>query len=205
MDKMIRRLSVLILLGMMAVVLAGCGGENGGSGNTPPTPPAAPTVAVSYGIKTVILSWGAVSGATHYRVYKDPDGASGFSQIGGDQASTSCSDTVALHLTDWINVRYKVAACNSAGETDSNVVTGLDLLKAIGYFKASNGPLIYGNFDGGFGASVALSADGATMAVGALFEDSDSDGVDGSQNGVGDGFNAGAVYIFARTNGVWAQ
>jgi hypothetical protein len=81
----------------------------------------------------------------------------------------------------------------------------LNLLQAIGYFKASNGPLTYGNFGGQFGASVALSTDGSTMAVGALFEDSDSDGTDGRQNGVFDGFDAGAVYIFARTGTVWAQ
>jgi hypothetical protein len=43
------------------------------------------------------------------------------------------------------------------------------------------------------------------MAVGAIFEDSDSVGVDGDQLGVFDGFNAGAVYIFTRTGTTWAQ
>jgi hypothetical protein len=204
MNPTMKRLAVFVWIGMVAMMLAGCNGVGGGSGD-PPTPPPAPSVTVAYGVKSVVLSWEAVNGATHYQVFRDPDGVSGFIQIGGNQASTSCSDTLALHLKDWVNVRYKVTACNSAGNTDSNVITGLDLLQAVGYFKSSNNAGIHGNCSGQFGATVALSADGATMAVGAIFEDSDSVGVDGDQLGVFDGFNAGAVYIFTRTGTTWAQ
>jgi hypothetical protein len=67
------------------------------------------------------------------------------------------------------------------------------------YVKASN----TGAGDG-FGWSVALSADGVALAVGAAYEDSAATGVGGDQtsNAVGD---SGAVYVFHRTLGVWAQ
>src|SRR5262249_35134640 len=54
-----------------------------------------------------------------------------------------------------------------------------------------------------FGASVALSADGAVLAVGAPLEDSSATGINNSQaNGATD---SGAVYVFARSGSVWAQ
>jgi hypothetical protein len=69
------------------------------------------------------------------------------------------------------------------------------------YLKASNtgaGDL--------FGAAVALSADGSTLAVGAYLEDSAATGVDGNQ---GDGGplsrNSGAVYVFTRVDRSWRQ
>jgi len=71
--------------------------------------------------------------------------------------------------------------------------------QAIAYLKASN----TGAYEH-FGESVALSADGNTLAVGAIFEDSGSTGLDGDQ----DDFsapNAGAVYIFVRTGNRWSQ
>lgn len=55
-----------------------------------------------------------------------------------------------------------------------------------------------------FGGSVALSGDGNTLAVGALFEDSSAIGVDGNQNDDAASM-AGAVYVFARSGGSWSQ
>jgi len=65
--------------------------------------------------------------------------------------------------------------------------------------KASNA----GDLDK-FGESVALSADGNTLVVGAYFEDSASKGInaDGSDNSIG---QAGAAYVFARNGGKWTQ
>ncbi|MBM3819843.1 MAG: hypothetical protein FJW14_12630 [Acidimicrobiia bacterium] len=65
------------------------------------------------------------------------------------------------------------------------------------YLKASN-------TDAGdnLGLSVAISGD--TIVVGAPGEDSDATGVNGDQaNNLAT--NAGAVYVFARTGGVWSQ
>lgn len=67
------------------------------------------------------------------------------------------------------------------------------------YLKASN--------PGGgdrFGHSLALSADGSTLAVGAPLEDSSAHDVDGNQasNSAPD---SGAAYVFTRHAGAWAQ
>jgi cysteine-rich repeat protein len=67
------------------------------------------------------------------------------------------------------------------------------------YIKASN-------TDTGdqFGQSVALSANGSTLAVGVRQEDSDATGIDGNQasNFAGE---AGAVYVFTRSGATWSQ
>lgn len=76
------------------------------------------------------------------------------------------------------------------------------------YIKASNA----GASDN-FGASLALSADGNKLAVGAPGEDSSATGVNGDQNinyavGTVSGpqyLNAGAVYLFTRADSVWTQ
>ncbi|HEY0134618.1 MAG TPA: hypothetical protein VGB85_11070, partial [Nannocystis sp.] len=67
------------------------------------------------------------------------------------------------------------------------------------YIKASNTEA-YDNF----GQSVALSADGDMLAVGAAGEDSSAAGIAGSQT---DNFAAaaGAVYMFTRALDVWSQ
>ena len=55
-----------------------------------------------------------------------------------------------------------------------------------------------------FGFSLAVSADGNTLAVGALTEDSGSSGINGNQADNG-AQSAGAVYVFARSGSGWAQ
>ncbi len=67
------------------------------------------------------------------------------------------------------------------------------------YVKASN----TGAGDN-FGSSVALSADGGTLAIGAIEEGSNATGINGAQHNEGaDG--SGGVYVFARPMGSWAQ
>jgi len=67
------------------------------------------------------------------------------------------------------------------------------------YIKASN----TGAGDS-FGSAVALSGDGLTLAVGAIFEASKATGIDGDQTD-DSAQDAGAVYIYANTGGTWAQ
>ncbi len=55
-----------------------------------------------------------------------------------------------------------------------------------------------------FGASVALSGDGDTLAVGASQENSGATRVNGPQ-GNDNALNSGAVYVFSRSDGSWAQ
>ncbi|MCY1008640.1 FG-GAP repeat protein [Nannocystis pusilla] len=70
---------------------------------------------------------------------------------------------------------------------------------AIGYFKASNAES--GDY---FGAGVAISADGTTMVVGAMLEDSGAHGINGDElhNYAPD---SGAAYVFVRDGDAWKQ
>lgn len=55
-----------------------------------------------------------------------------------------------------------------------------------------------------FGCAVALSADGTTLAAGAIGEDSDATGINGAQNNAL-AASSGAVYVFTRVGASWAQ
>lgn len=71
------------------------------------------------------------------------------------------------------------------------------------YIKASNTDgmdLLGGEFPGG----LALSADGNTLAVGAVGESSAATGINGAQADNTRSFS-GAVYVFTRSAGVWSQ
>lgn len=103
-----------------------------------------------------------------------------------------------------LDASYKLRACNSRGCAESAPVSTMEstktLASAIGYFKASNA-----DASDYFGTSLALSADGTTLAVGAPAEDSDATRVDGPEtnNSV---FESGAVYVFVRADsGRWSQ
>lgn len=67
------------------------------------------------------------------------------------------------------------------------------------YLKASNAEA-----GDQFGGSVALSADGATLAVGAYYEDSSAQGVDGDPTSNA-AARTGAVYIFENDGIAWQQ
>jgi len=86
-----------------------------------------------------------------------------------------------------------------ATRTYTILVTRLNFAQEV-YIKASNT-----DTNDTFGGSVALSADGNTMAVGAQNEDSNASGVDGDETN-DSSINAGAVYVFTRsTSGAWTQ
>lgn len=188
-----------------AVLAAGCGGGGGGNGGNPPSPPVDPPgaaiLSLEIGLKQLQFSWAAVTGATSYRLLANPDGASGFTQVGADIAGneTSVDLDVSVHLHDWNEARYMLEACNAGGCTASNEIGTVDgALEAIGYFKNSN------HESGDIIASVALSADGATMAIGAPGEASAATGIDGDQSD-NTAAGAGAVYVYRREGGAWAQ
>lgn len=67
------------------------------------------------------------------------------------------------------------------------------------YLKASNS-----NSDAFFGHSLTLSADGNTLAVGAIGESSNATGINGDQNDTSL-VNSGAVYVFIRSSETWSQ
>jgi hypothetical protein len=150
--------------------------------------------------KAFTFQWTPVDGATHYKLFKHDAVTGGVAQIGGDLTSTEATDEIGVHVHDWVNSYYYVEACNAGGCQKSNLTfTATEMIKAIGYLKASNTEA--NDF---FGWSIALSADATTLAVGAPAEDSKSIGVNGDQAN-NDSDNAGAVYIFTKENGVWIQ
>jgi len=68
----------------------------------------------------------------------------------------------------------------------------------LAYVKASNTGM-----GDRFGHSIAMSADGLTLAVGAPFEDGSAKGVNGGSNELAT--DAGAVYVFTRSGTTWIQ
>jgi hypothetical protein len=164
--------------GLMLVLVAACGG-----GDSPaPTPAPTPTLNVAYGLKELQFSWAAASGATFYRLFEDPDGVAGYSQVGGDLTALSYNQAISVHRR--VDASYRLDACGSQGCTVAGAVTpGSNLTQAIGYLK----PSMPGENDL-FGMALALSGDGNTLAVGAM----NSGGT-------------GAVFMFIRGASGWAQ
>ncbi len=149
---------------------------------------------------TFRITWQTAPNATFYRVLENPDGVSGFSNISGDlpSASTRFDHRVALFAR--VNAQYIVQTCNDQDCVNSNavMVTG-SLNNAITYVK-SNKPENIASQSDEFGVSVALSADGNTMAVGAP---SDGGGVLDLPDTLASG--AGDVYVFVRNGSQWQQ
>ncbi|MFM9886684.1 MAG: FG-GAP repeat protein [Burkholderiales bacterium] len=142
-------------------------------------------MSLGFGIKELRFSWKAVSGADYYRMLENPDGTSGYTQVGANLTALSVNHTIPVHRR--LNASYIVEACNSAGCTGSAAqILGANLTQAIGYVKAS----LTGSYNY-FGASVALSGDGNTMAVGVQ----NCDGTCARDT----------VYVYARSAGTWSQ
>jgi FG-GAP repeat len=97
--------------------------------------------------------------------------------IGGNQTSNSAGEAGAVYVFTRIGTTWSQQA----------------------YVKASNT-----NGGDDFGYSVALSADGATLAVGAFQEDGAATGINGNQAS-NSTLGAGAVYVFTRNGATWSQ
>ena len=184
-----------------ALAISACGGGSGDASLDKATAPSG--FSVSYDTKGYLFHWDATAGATHYELFEDPDGLSPLpeAQVGGAIAPTSYAHSLAAQLLhEHVNANYRLRACNASGCGAFTSAVVPDLAKAIGYFKASNSD----QGKGLYGASVTLSADGSTLAVGAPDEGSKSTGINGDQadNSLR---SAGAVYVFTRSSGRWSQ
>jgi hypothetical protein len=167
----------------------------------PPVPEQA-EASVSGDTKRLIFNWDAVQYTDHYRLMENPDGHSGFTGLGEDIPADTLTATqeIAVHLFDWYEAQYVIEACNVTGCSTSDIVTATDvMLDTVGYFKASNTD--WGDY---FGVSIALSADGTTLAVGANAEKSLATGINGDQDD-NSGYQNGAVYLFRRADDNWVQ
>ncbi len=153
--------------------------------------------------KQLHFSWTAVPDAEYYQLLKNPDGNSGFEVVADNLTEPEAVDTIAVHQHDWHNAQYLVSACLNADcseHQDSDPqLTRTAMLDTIGFIKAESNEA--GDW---FGRSLALSADGQTLVVGAAREASQAQGVNGdaTDNSV---FGAGAVYVFRLNDGLWQQ
>ncbi|PCC73543.1 FG-GAP repeat-containing protein [Nannocystis exedens] len=170
------------------------------TGDEAEIPLATPYLYVDYApIKRYEFSWKPVAGAEYYQLLERPyPEVAGWSQLGDDLVGTSITWSMPIHLR--LSAAYKLRACDKTGCKESEPVEvdpGVD--GAIGYFKASNA-----ESDDYFGSSVAISADGSTMVVGAPFEDSGAHGINGDELH-NYAKNSGAAYVFVREGDTWKQ
>lgn len=164
-----------------------------GAGATVPPPPGQLLFA-GYGIKTLSFIWAKVEQTSFYRILEQPAPGAGFTDISGDidglgNGPFRYTASLRLHTTDWSNAKYMFEACNDEGCTGSNDtldVSPSDSVSMIGYLKPFD-PVAAGQF----GYSLAYSADGVTLAVGAC-----------PQGVVPD---TGAVYVYTHDGATWTQ
>ncbi|WP_422847539.1 integrin [Acidovorax sp. M14] len=151
----------------------------------PPAPPAPGGLGIGYGTKALVFSWTSAPGATSYTVYEDPDGAGPSAPVQiGSTTTTGLTYAVPVQLHLRLNATYTVQACNAGGCSAPSTSVAADMVRAVGYFKASATTV-----EGRFGNRVALSSNGTTLAVGAY----------------GEGGNTGAVYVFTKSGATWSQ
>ena len=150
--------------------------------------------------KTFRFTWSDVSDATYYQLMENPDGASGFTQVGSNivQGNGVVNHIVPLHSR--VSAQYILKSCNSFGCTSSSTLSvSSTMTNSISYLKSSNTQI-----NDWFGDVLDLSADGNTLAVGAPREDSSARTIDGSE--IDDtAADAGAVYVFKKSNNVWVK
>jgi hypothetical protein len=157
--------------------------------------------------------------------------ASAATGVDGNQADNSASGAGAGYVFvrnggAWTQQAYLKTSSTAAGDTlgesvavsadGSTVALGassrssqtgeVDVFVRSGTTWTQQAELVASNaetFDS-FGCSVALSADGNTLVVGAYGEDSNATGVDGNQadNSVA---SSGAAYVFERSGTTWTQ
>ena len=118
---------------------------------------------------------------------------------------------VSVHLLPWELGAYLTEACDAANSCATTsggqrTLKQTDSVAATGYFKAPNA-----DADDEFGATLALSGDGDTLAVGAPREDSASTGTfapgDVGYQTVLDNSgsaNSGAVTVYRRSDSEWS-
>ncbi|MCF6324763.1 MAG: FG-GAP repeat protein [Gammaproteobacteria bacterium] len=188
---------------VLAILLTACSSGGGGSAAQPPTatsPAMAATATLTFEqTKNFRFSWVDVSDASHYKLLENPDGLSGFSQVGTDIPQGTQGTDHIVPLPKRLNAQYILQSCNATSCTDSAPLSVSNtLVAAIGYFKASNTEM-----SDQFGVALALSSNGNTLAVGSR-EDSNATSINGNQDD-NTANSSGAVYIFTRVDSSWNQ
>ncbi|WP_081474623.1 FG-GAP repeat protein [Acidovorax radicis] len=200
-----RRLSALLLAAPLALALTACGGSGSTEPSDPaPSGPVPPTgFTVGYDVKAYNFSWNASPNASRYELFEDPDGATGSqpaAQIGGALTTTAYAHSLTSQLLhERVNAIYRVRACDASGCGAFTAALLPNLTKAIGQIQPNHTGL-----SARWGSSVALSADGSTLAVGATGDDSGATGINGDPANAA-ASDSGAVMVFVRSGGGWTQ
>ncbi len=186
----LRRLFGATTLGLS--LLSACGGSGGGASAPPPSVSGvgvggapAPTLTLS-SVKRLDIAWPAQPGATAIRVLVDPDGDTFEPErVLADLPGSATGHTLEVFLPTAVQAVYRIEVCiDAACARSAPAQLSGRLAEGVGYLKAAV-PTTGANL----GWSLALSADGQTLAVG-------SPGVSG---------NTGEVAVYARTGlGAWA-
>jgi hypothetical protein len=154
--------------------------------------PAAPVVTVGAGVKSFRFDWEPVAGVSRYELWRRPAASAAFQKDAEYPAtSTHANLRIAVHSFDWPGARFRIAACNSSGCTNSRDIPVDSLrLEAPGYFKSSQ-PTVQESF----GNDVDVTPGGTFFVAAAPNDDI---------NGVAD---AGAAYVFQRNSDTttWSQ
>ncbi len=202
-----RRLLPLIIT--THLLLYACAGPESGKGSGVGDGEFEATLFSTNDPKILLFEWEAppATAVNHYRIEHDPDDGSDFSVVlGADRITDNTYRlSIPVHRPDWLFGNYRIAAVDSQNNevAVSNQMTLSNasvMQQLIGYVKAGNGDV-----NDRFGESIAVSADGSTLAVGAPYERSAALDIDGdsSDNSAAE---AGAVYIFSRNgDGAWQQ
>ena len=151
--------------------------------------PPAPVVTVhASGIKKLTFEWEPVAGASRYDLwFKASDNAAWTRYLQAPAPRSSFTTGVAVHLLNWPQARFQLKACDNSGCSTSNTVrVDSEKTVAMGYFKPE------APSTGSYGGNVALSADGATMAVEA------QETVNGREN-------IAVIYVYRRTASTWKR
>jgi hypothetical protein len=129
-------------------------------------------------------------------LFEDPDGAGPLAEapIGGAIATQHYAHVLAPQLLlQRLFASYRLRACNAGGCSPFAAAVVPDVSRAIGYVKAS-----VSGWGGRHGWSVALSADGSTLAVGAPGDV--TAGMTGTPVDPG-----GAIEVYVRGSGGWVH
>ncbi|MDB9905921.1 FG-GAP repeat protein [Oceanospirillaceae bacterium] len=179
-------------------VLLSCGGS---TTLITAVPAIAAASTLSFGSNKIFrFTWSDVADATYYQLMENPDGASGFTQVGSNivQGNGVANHIVPLHAR--VSAQYILKSCNSFGCTSSSTLSvSSTMTNSIAYLKASNTGL-----NDWFGDVLDVSSDGNTLAVGAPREDSSLTGVNSTATDTTIN-DSGAVYVFTKSNNVWQQ
>jgi hypothetical protein len=156
--------------------------------------PPTPSLTVGAEIKGLRFDWEPVAGASWYQFEFRANENTEWVQQGDDldASVTSTRFRFPLHLFFWTDVRYRLAACNSAGCTRSTEVSVSSLRRfAVGFFKPAQ--TLIGQR---FAADTDLSGTGRDFVSAA--PDDPIPTSSGSRAG-------GAIYLFRFNGGQWRQ